>query len=226
MENNYHAGEKISCGTFLKQIRHEKGLSLQKVSEETKILSSIIKNLENDEYESLPPPAYLKGILEKYAQYLKLDKEKVLELYRKSNGRNLSSGKDDKFPENKFLEFQLKPGLDFKNILVKFLKGFFIGLILAYFIYEASFFILPAKIILYSPASDFTTHQSELIISGKTIRTKILFINNQEIFLGKRGEFNEKIVLTPGLNKIEFKATDILGRPTTLIRQIIYRPLD
>ncbi len=94
------------CGAFLKKMRQEKGWSLEKVSEETKILLSILKDLENDEYKNLPPPVYLKGVIKKYADFLRLDKEKVLRIYQKSNGRNLSSGKYDLLPKNRFLTYQ------------------------------------------------------------------------------------------------------------------------
>jgi len=214
--------ENLLCGAFLKKMRQEKGWSLEKVSEETKILLSILKNLENDEYENLPPPVYLKGMIKKYANFLKLDKEKVLGLYQKSNGRNLSSGKYDLLPKNRFLTYQSKFISFSKNICPKILKCFFWGFILFYFIYEASFFILPSKIILYSPDRDSTTNQAELIISGKVIRGKRFFIKDQEISFEKDGSFNERIVLAPGINNIQFRAVNILGYETLLVRQIIY----
>lgn len=214
--------ESLLCGAFLKKMRQEKGWSLEKVSEETKILLSILKNLENDEYENLPPPVYLKGMIKKYANFLKLDKEKVLGLYQKSNGRNLSSGKYDLLPKNRFLTYQSKFISFSKNICPKILKCFFWGFILFYFIYEASFFILPSKIILYSPDRDSTTNQAELIISGKVIRGKRFFIKDQEISFEKDGSFNERIVLAPGINNIQFRAVNILGYETLLVRQIIY----
>jgi len=214
--------ERLLCGAFLKKMRQEKGWSLEKVSEETKILSSILKDLENDEYENLPPPVYLKGMIKQYANFLKLDKEKVLGLYQKSNGRNLSSGRYDLLPKNRFLTYQSKFISFFKNICPKILKCLFWGFVLFYFIYEASFFILPAKIILYSPDRDFTTNQAELVISGKVIRGKRFFIKDQEISFEGDGLFNERIVLSPGTNNIQFRAVNILGYETVLVRQIIY----
>ena len=216
--------ENLLCGAFLKKMRQEKGWSLEKVSEETKILLSILKDLENDEYENLPPPVYLKGMIKEYANFLKLDKEKVLKLYQKSNGRNLSSGKHDLLPKNRFLSYQSKFISFFKNVCPKILKYLFWGFVLFYFIYEASFFILPSKIILYSPDRDFTTNQAELVISGKIIRGKRFFIKDQEISFEKDGLFNERIVLTQGINNIQFRAVNILGYETVLVRQIIYTP--
>jgi len=228
MNNKYSSQEQetkkesLLCGAFLKKVRQEKGWSLEKVSDETKILLSILKNLENDKYENLPPPVYLKGMIKEYANFLKLDEEKILKLYQKSNGRNLSSGKYDLPPKNRFLVCQSKFVSFFKNVCPKMLKYFFFCFILFYFIYEASFFILPAKIILYSPDCDFTTNQAELVISGKVIRGKRLFMKDQEISFEENGLFNERIILAPGINNIQFKAVNILGYETVLVRQIIY----
>jgi hypothetical protein len=165
-------------------------------------------------------------VIKKYANFLKLDKEKVLGLYQKSNGRDLSSGKYDLLPKNRFLTYQSKFVSFFKNISPKILKYFFWGLILFYFIYEASSFILPAKVILYSPNRDFTTNQAELLISGKVIRGKRFFIKDQEISFEKDGSFDEKIVLAPGINNIQFRAVNILGYETVLVRQIIYAVIE
>ncbi len=218
--------ESLLCGAFLKKMRQEKGWSLEKVSEETKILLSILKDLENDKYGNLPPPVYLKGVIKKYANFLKLDKEKVLGLYQKSNGRDLSSGKYDLLPKNRFLTYQSKFVSFFKNISPKILKYLFWGFILFYFIYEASSFILPAKVILYSPDRDFTTNQAELLIFGKVIRGKRFFIKDQEISFEKDGSFDERIVLAPGINNIQFRAVNILGYETVLVRQIIYAVIE
>ncbi|MDD5760701.1 MAG: helix-turn-helix domain-containing protein [Candidatus Pacebacteria bacterium] len=229
MEIKYSSQEKqqkdeISCGDFLKKARLDKGYSVEKVSEETKILSSIIKDLEGNNYENLPPPVYLKGVINKYAQFLKLDPEKVINLYQQSNGRHLSSGKNDLPPKNRFSVRQSKLFVFIKDFLPKLLKWIFLALILLYFVYEASFFILPAKIILYSPVDDLITNQPELEIAGKVIRGRKFFVKDKEVYFQENGEFNDTIILNPGLNIIEFRAINALNRDTLALRRIIYTP--
>jgi transcriptional regulator with XRE-family HTH domain len=216
--------KSLSYGEFLKKARMDQGYSIEKVSEETKILSSIIKNLEDGSYENLPPPVYLKGMIAKYAHFLKLDKEKTINLYQQSNGRNLFPGKSDIPPKNRFFVNQPKIFLFIKKFIPKFLKFLFWGLVLLYFLYEASFFVLPATIILYSPVNDFTTDQRELEISGKLIRGKVLFINDQEVSFQDNGEFKDEIILSSGINNIKFKAINALNHQTVLDRQVIYTP--
>ena len=214
----------VSCGEFLKKARLGKGLSIEKAAGETKILASIIKNIENDAYEDLPPSIYLKGIIKKYANFLKLDTKQILTLYQESNGRKLVSGKDDLLPENRFFKKKSKSLLFITKFLPQISKWIFFSFIFLYFIYEASFFIMPAKIILYSPAEDFTTNEPELKIVGKVIRTKVFLVKDKEIYFKKNGEFEDKIILIPGLNNIEFKAKNILNHETSIWRQIIYMP--
>lgn len=222
MNNN----ENLSCGAFLKKVRQEKGWSLEKVSEETKILIATLKDLENENYDNLPPPIYLKGIVKKYAAFLKLDEDQVLGMYQKSNGRNWSAGKYDLPPKNKFLDSRYNLSSFGRKTGSKILKYGFWALILFYFIYEASFFVLPAKIILYSPNADFTTHQEQLAISGKLVRGKRLFIKDEEVSFNEQGVFNEKIILDSGINNIQFRAINVLGYETVLMRHIIYTEME
>nr|MBC7246038.1 helix-turn-helix domain-containing protein [Chloroflexota bacterium] len=68
-------------GETLRKAREAKGLSLAQVEEATKILSTYLQALENEEFERLPAPVYVKGFLRNYAIYLGLDPQQVLSLY-------------------------------------------------------------------------------------------------------------------------------------------------
>lgn len=62
--------DKVTIGSFLKRERESKQLSLKKISSKTKISISLLEQLENDNFESLPNQAYLKGFVRAYAQVL------------------------------------------------------------------------------------------------------------------------------------------------------------
>jgi cytoskeletal protein RodZ len=68
-------------GELLRKAREAKGLSLAQVEEATKIRSAYLQALEEENYERLPPPTYVKGFLKNYARYLELDPPQVLALY-------------------------------------------------------------------------------------------------------------------------------------------------
>ncbi len=68
-------------GTFLKKIREYKGITLDELSEFTKIKKTYISCIEAEEFESLPAPVYLRGFIVQLAKTLKLPHEKVASSY-------------------------------------------------------------------------------------------------------------------------------------------------
>ena len=71
-------------GEMLRKAREAKGLSLEQVEEATKIIRSYLQALEDEEFDRLPAPVYVKGFLKNYASYLGLDPQEVLSLYSAS----------------------------------------------------------------------------------------------------------------------------------------------
>ncbi len=216
--------EKITLGKFLLQKRLEKGLSLEKISQDTKILISYLKSIEEDNFNILPPPAYLKGIVKKYTQYLKINPEEALNLLKESNHRQWRSGKNDLLPENRFKIPEAKIIVFLREFIFRFLKYLILFLIIFYLLYELSLILFPPKIILYEPKEDFTTDNAELNISGKVIRAKYVYLKGQPLTLDSEGNFQYSLILSPGLNQIEIKATNHLGRFSTIKININYTP--
>ncbi len=68
-------------GEVLRQIREARGISLQLISERTKVTRHHIENIEADRYSLLPAPVYLRGILLGIARELRLDGQKVARSY-------------------------------------------------------------------------------------------------------------------------------------------------
>jgi curved DNA-binding protein CbpA len=68
-------------GALLRQVRLARGLSLQQISERTRISARHLENLEADRYEALPAVVYLRGILVSVSRELKLDGQRVSASY-------------------------------------------------------------------------------------------------------------------------------------------------
>ena len=75
-----------SPGKYLKAERESRKLSLRQVSEATRIHERLLKAIEEDQYEAIASPLYVKGFLEAYAKYLDLDPNEILLQYRKEHG--------------------------------------------------------------------------------------------------------------------------------------------
>ena len=74
---------EVFSGKALKLIREVMGVELEDAALATGIPHKHLKNIELEEFEILPPPGYLKAYLNKYAEYLYLDKIKVTADYMK-----------------------------------------------------------------------------------------------------------------------------------------------
>jgi cytoskeleton protein RodZ len=74
-------GEIESLGKYLKNQRESKRISLREVAKATRVREHILKAIEEDQHDLLPPATYVKGFLLAYAKYLRLDPNDVLFRY-------------------------------------------------------------------------------------------------------------------------------------------------
>ena len=72
-----------STGEILKKVREGRGLDLKTISAEIKVSTRYLKAIEEGNWNALPAPAYVKGYLRLYANYLGLSPEKIIAQYEK-----------------------------------------------------------------------------------------------------------------------------------------------
>jgi cytoskeleton protein RodZ len=68
-------------GEILRKSREEKGLSLHEVGIFLKINTRILQAIEDGDIEKLPAKTFLRGFVQSYAKYLKLDPHHVLKVF-------------------------------------------------------------------------------------------------------------------------------------------------
>ncbi len=69
-------------GGELRLARRAKALSVDDISRATKISPALLKALENDDFERLPPGLFTRGYLRAYAREVGIDPESVVQRYR------------------------------------------------------------------------------------------------------------------------------------------------
>jgi transcriptional regulator with XRE-family HTH domain len=77
-----------SIGQILKQARQNKGMSTSEVAAKIKSNIQVIEALENDDFDQLPAPVYVKGFLRLYAQCVDVEPENLVQLYKTGNANN------------------------------------------------------------------------------------------------------------------------------------------
>jgi len=70
-----------SPGKFLKKERDTRNISLEEISQFTKIKEQYLKAIEEERYEFLPHPFYVRGYLKGYAKYLSLNPNEIILKY-------------------------------------------------------------------------------------------------------------------------------------------------
>ena len=73
--------ELFSFGRYLQSIRLEKKISLQKVSEETRIAIQNLKLIEKEDLEALPAEVFVRGFLRAFANAVGADAGEAVKLY-------------------------------------------------------------------------------------------------------------------------------------------------
>ena len=71
----------ISCGEKLANKRSEKELSVNQVAREIKISPHVIKMIENNDFESIGAPVFVKGYLRQYSELVGLEPDLIIEKY-------------------------------------------------------------------------------------------------------------------------------------------------
>jgi len=102
-------GEGLPIGEVLKRTRTRHKIDIRTVEQQTKIRIKYLRALENEEWDVLPGPAYAKGFLRTYAQFLGLDGDALVDEYRRTVEAALDADRAYLFSEP-VLERRRRPG--------------------------------------------------------------------------------------------------------------------
>ncbi len=91
LEQQQQAAESETIGNYLKRLRSEKGLSIEEVSNSTRISATNIRAIEGQEFDSLPADAFTLGQLNIYAGFLGIDPAYIVSQFMKERDASLAS---------------------------------------------------------------------------------------------------------------------------------------
>lgn len=85
----------MAIGVTLRSARIQRGLSIEQVAQDTRISARFIEALEDEAFDELPAPVYVRGFLRSYANYLKVEANPLLE--ELTSGGSAAAGGPDSF---------------------------------------------------------------------------------------------------------------------------------
>lgn len=73
-----------TVGEILRAEREKRGMTVKDVEKGTSIRAFYIQSIEDGNYSVMPGEVYLKGFIRSYANFLNLDSQQLIAMYRKS----------------------------------------------------------------------------------------------------------------------------------------------
>ncbi len=205
-----------TIGRFLINAREGNGLSVDELSELTKIKSSFITNLEQEDWEKLPSYTVIYGFVKNISSSLKVSEREAVALFRRD------------YPPLKKTMIQATPKLDIREpvtfgpralfLLVIVLS--FLGLSIYIYAQYRSFLASPV-LMVDSPQNEQRIVDHQIEVTGKTDPQAVVRVNNQSALVENDGTFKTLLLISESTTKIEIKATSRSGRESVVERTII-----
>jgi len=211
-----------SIGRTLKSARLKKNYTIEDVHKFIKIHPNYIKAMESDDYSIFDGKVHSKGFLKIYIEFLDLDLDELLALWRREYEATFDQKNVKKFSKLKALEperFVITPSVLIVTFVAIMLFIFFTYLFVQYRQYTDA-----PVLDIYYPEEDIVVIDDVLDLTGKVELDSEVFINNQRVLANPDGSFLTSIKLREGINTISIKSVNKLNKETEIIRTIIYRP--
>lgn len=212
--------QKEGLGEKLAKKRISLGLDPKDIEKAIRIRAKHIEAIENGRYDSLPPDVYVRGFVRNYANFLKLDANKVMKLYERERGliENVRKAKAGA-PVVKPLEtpkIVITPRtITIGSIVLGALA------ILFYIGYQVFILTAPPRLVVTNPHDNVNIEGNSVSVEGKTDPGATLLINDVEVGIDQGGTFKESISLQSGVNIIKVRAQNKMGKYTEVTDTVV-----
>ncbi len=204
---------------LLKSAREEQNIHLKIAAEALQLSPKYLQALEDGHFQYFPGEIYIKNFIKKYASYLNLNGCELLQKYLETQQICLQQkiGKKESIK---------KLWRNCTNALI-FLRQSFVALVAATLIFyiglEFSGIFKAPTLTISSPEEGMITSDADIEVSGLTLPETKVQINGTETVSNDAGNFQEKVSLNVGTNKIVVTAFKKHGKSTSIIRNVIFK---
>lgn len=210
-----HADQRLN--EVLRDAIAERGLSVERLSEQTGIAERHLESLVKGAFDKLPAAPYVRGYLGKLAPFLGMESRELWRLYRAELDPK-SSGPQDRLPSNRFV---IRQTISRRAVVIgvaAVLLALYLGTNLGRLLGE------PLLRITNPVAETTVIATNTILLTGQVNPRDKLLIDDEETYADASGNFEQPYTLQPGLNTVTFTARRLLGKEVTHTRQIIYQP--
>lgn len=201
-----------TLGGYLKQIREKLNFDIKTVNLLTQIKPVYIESLEAGRYDQLPADVYIRGFLKNLSQIYRIDEKVLIDQYEKEHGFAQAAITRTKLHNTKVW---LTP-----KMIIVLVSVLTLVLAVGYVAGEIRSVLAPPKLTLDEPRGDETVSGNSIVVSGSAEIGSDVAINDQAVFLDQNGQFNENVILSPGINQIQVTAKNKFNKLATVTRTI------
>lgn len=214
----------MTVGERLKKRRMEKEISIKEVGEKLKVKADYLSDLEENNYDKLPPDVYVKGFIKSYATLVGFDAQEMVDLYNKERaiGEKIENKKQfrkkeekRKFSISRYIIITPKILTIFSTLIILSIAGYYLW-------HQLSSFNSAPYLFISNPIADQSQNEPEIEISGQTEEQASVKINGEDVFVDSDGNFKQIIMLKPGNNVLNIEAVNRFNKTAELTRNIIY----
>lgn len=215
-------GKNRTLGSALKTARTKAEITLEQAEAATKIPQKYLDALETGQYNRLPAEAYNLGYVRCYAEFLKLNPDKIISSYKEERAAKWHQNDTS-------VSFSPKKAGDWQFLITPKLLGIF-GLVLLfggigmYIANELNKFTATPMLVVTSVPAEFTSDKDQITLEGKTNGGAILTINTEPVFVSADGRFSQSVQLNSGVNEIVLQAKNRAEKVALKTVKVLFNP--
>lgn len=207
----------------LKSLREQKGMSLKRLSEKTRIAVEYLKALEECRFDDLDHSiVYKKNFIKKYVSALGEDPKPFLDQFNTEELTHKEKCKQH-HPDVGCSKTSLT---NLPNVLRLAGIGVVVFGLLFYLGIHVHNILQPPELTLLSPTDGYITEENSVLITGKTQPETKIMVNNEPISNDEQGNFEQEVTLSPGINALVVTAENKHGKTSEEICHVIYKTND
>jgi len=206
----------------LKSLRDASGISLEELEKKTKISKKYLQAIEECNFEMLKYSAvYQKNFIKKYVSALGEDPTPFIEQFTEEE----LSYKPRATQQKKFL--CSKWHLRSLPLIIRYaLVGAATLSLVFYLGLHVKNILRPPSLSVVEPTEGMVTQKNSIQVTGTTEPETKITINGENINNDEKGNFEQTILLSPGINTLVINAYNKHGKNTSETRHIIYKNID
>jgi cytoskeletal protein RodZ len=209
-----------TIGEILRGERVRNRLSIDDLSQQTKIRPEYLVALEENRFPDLPAATFVKGYIKTYSQLFGFDYQPILALLR----RDYKESAVGTLVPREFIKPMLKKRQMWTPITFAVIALATIFLTLISYVAVQWYNIQKPPLLSITSPEENAFVSSHIVIKGQTVEDAVVSVNDQPVAIQPGGDFQTEIYLPrEGIHTISIESVDRRGKKSTEQRTVHVR---